>query len=463
MKRRAGTLMCAVVAVCLLVGGLSRTSPAGADETYPRDDTLRLNEVQHLASHNSYRQRSVWPIPLVVRLLEYGHAPLPVQLGFEGVRAVELDVHARPGGTFRVLHIPVVDERSTCETLVACLAELEAWSDANPMHAPIFVQIEPKDDLSSVKVSDHYDALDATIRSVLPPEKLITPDDVRGSHTSLVEAIAADGWPTLGETRGKMLFYLDVGAGPLTDNYLDGHPDLAGRVAFPNGSVGESWAVVFVENDPVSGFDEIQDLVSAGYIVRTRADDDVRPEPAQTAAALASGAQIVSTDFESPGHLARGDWSVSIPGGTPSGCNPVSAPADCTPADVESGIWARRPQRLRVDVRGPTSWSLDTELAPETFVVGIPGDEFLYQVTGSTVVPGATGGDATVSLEASTIIGLPLYVGSLKIRDPGAGVRLDVPLLFTPLARSGINGATGSAPWCSARGCGRVAFTVETL
>ncbi len=111
----------------------------------------------------------------------------------------------------------------------------------------------------------------------------------------------------------------------------------------------------------------------------------------------------------------------------------------------------------------PWSWSLDTELAPETFVVGIPGDEFLYQVTGGTVVPGATGGDATVSLEASTIIGLPLYVGSLKIRDPGAGVRLDVPLLFTPLARSGINGATGSAPWCSARGCGRVAFTVETL
>lgn len=467
MGLRAGIVGIRVtLAAAVLVGAVAQAPSADADG-YPEDGTLRLNHVQHLASHNSYRERSNWPVSLLVPVLDYSHAPLGLQLDLEGVRGLELDVLAATGGRFLVKHIPVVDENSTCTTLVACLQEIEDWSDANAGHAPLLVQIEPKDDLSSIKVADRYDQFDAAIRSVLPPEKLITPDDVRGTHESLVEAVAADGWPTLAESRGKVLFFLDVGAGPLTDKYVEGHPQLEGRVAFPNGAEGEPWAVVFVKNDPVGDFDEIQDLVSAGYIVRTRADDDVRPEPAQTAAALASGAQIVSTDFESPGHDAETDSAVTMPGGTPSRCNPVAAPPSCDASDIETGLWTPHGQHLSLQVSGPVSWSTSVDVAPGTFTIGVPGGDFLYRVAGTAVVPGAVGGDATVKILATPFLGLPLFLGSVVVEDPGAGVHAEIPLLFTPLSRKGVNGASGSTGWCSFAqpkpGCGKLVLSVETL
>jgi hypothetical protein len=57
-------------------------------------------------------------------------------------------------------------------------------------------------------------------------------------------------------------------------------------------------------------------------------------------AALASGAHFVSTDYEEP-NPAFSSYVVTIPGGTPARCNPVTAPADCSPTDVED------PERLR--------------------------------------------------------------------------------------------------------------------
>ena len=75
------------------------------------------------------------------------------------------------------------------------------------------------------------DALDAEIRSVFPPEQLITPDDVRGSARDAARGGRRhDGWPTLGESRGKVLFTLDNEG--KRDAYLAGHPSLQGRVLF---------------------------------------------------------------------------------------------------------------------------------------------------------------------------------------------------------------------------------------
>ena len=51
--------------------------------------------------------------------------------------------------------------------------------------------------------ADDLDALDAEIRSVFEPEELLVPDDVRGEHDSLEEAILTDGWPTLGADPGQ--------------------------------------------------------------------------------------------------------------------------------------------------------------------------------------------------------------------------------------------------------------------
>jgi hypothetical protein len=40
---------------------------------------------------------------------------------------------------FKVLHVPHIDYRTTCVTLVACLAQIDEWSRVNPRHVPIMV------------------------------------------------------------------------------------------------------------------------------------------------------------------------------------------------------------------------------------------------------------------------------------------------------------------------------------
>ena len=82
----------------------------------------------------------------------------------------------------------------------------------------------------------------------------------------------------------------------------------------------------------------IAELLRGGYIVRTRADDggvEARAnDPSRAAAALASGAQLVSTDYPVP---APSGYVVPTPG-RPARCNPVNAPPSigCTPQDVEN-------------------------------------------------------------------------------------------------------------------------------
>ena len=76
--------------------------------------------------------------------------------------------------------------------------------------------------------------------------------------------------------------------------------------------------------------------------MRTRADaDNVEPFAGDTSvrdAAFASGAQFVSTDYPEAvtGVPMTGPpYVVEIPGGTPSRCNPVTAPAECASTDIE--------------------------------------------------------------------------------------------------------------------------------
>ena len=46
------------------------------------------------------------------------------------------------------------------------------------------------------------------------------------------------------------------------------------------------------------------------------------------------GRTLISTDF--PGPTMGLEYFVTIPGGQPSRCNPLTAPPDCTPADIEA-------------------------------------------------------------------------------------------------------------------------------
>ncbi len=295
----------------------------------PMDDALRMNHLQAKGTHNSYHLRPA----IVGPDWDYSQAPLDEQLQSQGVRALELDIRwdARCG-RFRVFHLPILDPRSTCDLFTDCLGVVRRWSDAHPSHHPLFLQIEPKDAWDAPTTEQRMTAMEAEILSVFPRELVVTPDEVRGASASLPEAIAARGWPTLGATRGRVLFFIDR-SDSLRDVYTHGGRDLAGRLAFIDSEMGDPFAGVMVLNNPNGA--GVPAAVRAGYLVRVfswTAGDAVL-DPAVTRAGLESGAHIISTDF--PGMARGGVEGVRIPGGNPSRCNPLTAPTGCTPQAIE--------------------------------------------------------------------------------------------------------------------------------
>jgi len=336
---------------------------------------VRLNEVQVLGTHNSYH---IEPRPALLNLLiafdprlatlEYTHIPLPDQFDTQGIRQIELDVFADPdGGLFadrpildllgdptagdpvllepglKVLHVQDVDFESTCLTFVDCLRTVRRWSDRHRGHLPIMILIEAKDDPIPDPLDLGFvvplpvdaamlDAVDAEIRSVFPKKRLITPDDVRGDRTTLDEAVRLDGWPTLKQARGRVLFALDNG-GRVRNLYREGRPALEGRVLFTNSDPGSPDGAFLKLNNAIGRETDIRDAVAAGYIVRTRADADTLEarsgDTTTREAALASGAQFVSTDYPVPDPDFGTGYFVEIPGGAPGRCNPVNGPAAC--------------------------------------------------------------------------------------------------------------------------------------
>lgn len=386
-KRRIVALVSVVAALAgaaLVTGAPVSSRPSTADRAAAVagvDDDVHLNEIQVVGSHNSYKKMVSPPEEALRRsvinggadLMQYQHEPLGTQFQSRKVRQVEIDIYLdSAGGKYanpllrsaagvgpydpkmnkpgiKVLHIQDVDYASTCLTFVDCLTQMKTWSDANPSHVPIAVLVELKDDPLDFPgftfttpekfTAANIGSVDDEIRSVMDAGDLITPDDVRGSHPTLDEAVTTDGWPTLGASRGKFLFLMDNKGGYRT-NYLNGHPNLENRVLFTNADPGDPDAG-FVERNNSSDA-SIPGLVQSGYVVRTRADGDTKEARANDTgprdAALASGAQWVSTDYEGPG-LAVGfttPYSVEIPGGTVARCNPVNGPPTCEAALLDT-------------------------------------------------------------------------------------------------------------------------------
>jgi hypothetical protein len=105
---------------------------------------------------------------------------------------------------------------------------------------------------------------------------------------------------------------------------------------FTRGNPGDPDAAITMVNDPRGANQAvIQDLVKRGYIVRTRSDEPLSTvknrEYGRVEAALAGGAQLVTTDFPTVGMAARydSDLVAELPGGVPVRCNPVNAARNC--------------------------------------------------------------------------------------------------------------------------------------
>jgi hypothetical protein len=370
-----------IVTALFAVSGLSGL--AQQNDQAAQDKVVKINQIQVIGSHNSYhagfapneRAYLEKANPKALRGLDYGHAPLADQLS-AGVRQIEIDVFSdskggrfshlwlddqvvkaglpadapfdpqhemdKPG--FKVMHMQGFDERSTCHTFVACLTQVRSWSKQHPQHLPIFILVETKEgevkDLPDAPKTEPFtsavfDALDAEIRSVFSPEEMITPDEVRGKHKTLVEAVRACGWPTLAKARGRVIFLMDQKkAGPI---YAEGHPSLRGRVLFTNADPGAADAAFVEQNDGSAA--AIDDLVRQGYLIRTRSDEPT--EQARTNdtrrrdEVLASGAQMISTDYPRSEPASWSGYSVGLPDGLPARCNPVNKPTGCVDSLLE--------------------------------------------------------------------------------------------------------------------------------
>ncbi|MGS2723924.1 Ca2+-dependent phosphoinositide-specific phospholipase C [Porticoccus sp. GXU_MW_L64] len=346
----------AAVALAFLLQACSSEQPTVDEHSLP--DNIPINQLQNIGTHNSYHLFPYAGVAALAKELnyrpgdmsveeyahgfDYQHPSLTAQLEL-GVRHFEIDIYNDPeGGRFanfgvypmlrnagllsadehhdpdnrlsepgiKVFHLPETDFRSTCLLFKECLAEIKAWSDANPYHVPLMIQLEPKEKSYPAINPEHADIavlphdaaawkrLEAEILTVFPRQQLMTPDDVRGDSATLYAAISEHGWPQLGTVRGKVFFTLD-NRGSARDAYLQESANLQGRLLFADVDPGHPAAAFMVKNDP---FDiAIPGLVEQGYLIRTRADANTDParnnDNRQRDQAFVSGAHFITTDY----------------------------------------------------------------------------------------------------------------------------------------------------------------------
>ncbi|TVQ03702.1 MAG: hypothetical protein EA359_08845 [Balneolaceae bacterium] len=308
-------------------------------------------------------------IPNWAQDINYGHRPLDYQLTELNVRQLKLDIYADPVGGlyaepegailvnddefigrdemmepgFKVFHIQDADYRTTCLTFKSCLRIIRDWSLTNPSHLPVFVLVEVRDRFvgdwgpftftNPVPVDEAIlNKLDEEIWDVFEKTHVITPDEIRGAFDSIAEAIQRRGWPTLAQTRGRILFVLDNGD-PYREAYLSGSPNLEGRPMFVDSVPGENVAAFIKLEDAIYDIDVIREAVHRGYLVHTMSDFPVVEarfgNRYRVEHALPSGAHVISTVFPEPAPFESG-YFVTLPNTNGAGrCNPVSAPAGC--------------------------------------------------------------------------------------------------------------------------------------
>jgi len=337
-------------------------------QSHPLND-LKINEIQVIGSHNSYKKAILPEVYSylsqkdtlnVLPRIQYEHIPIPKQLDL-GLRNLEIDVYAdskggkyahpkildlvkttepfdpegkmkKPG--YKMIHITDIDYQTWYYTLEECLKDLKKWSDKHPDHDPVFITLEPKDGNANQfgTEPEHYtaqlfDDLDNELKKHLGKDRIITPDDIRGSYKTLNEAVLNKNWPKVKDVKGKFLFVLDNN-GENRNLYAKDHPSLKGRMIFTNSTPGTPESAVLFMNEPKKDNIVIKDLVKKGYIIRTRADADTMEARSEDYSrfeeAMQSGAQIITTDYYYPSKLFKSNYKVSFDNNTYERKNPLT-------------------------------------------------------------------------------------------------------------------------------------------
>jgi hypothetical protein len=322
----------------------------------------KLTDLTYIGSHNSYKQAlhpklMVWLNriePKTAQALDYGHPPLATQLSL-GLRLFELDIFYDPAGNlyqnplgdawlfrdesfsaqhsqalqmpgFKVLHAQDIDFRTHCITLAQCLSELTRFSIANPNHVPIVITFNLKSqtvDLPGFTEPLPFNqtafiGLQRTIIDHLGLTRIFRPAELQGQWTSLAAAVENNGWPLIKALRGKFLLVLDE-----SEETLRPYSALLAKpghnIFFKTPPIGHPDAAILILNDPIKQSAEIEQAVTKGYLVRTRADANTLEARTNDAtrrdAAFSSGAQLISSDYYRAEPRFKGYYEVRFESG----------------------------------------------------------------------------------------------------------------------------------------------------
>ncbi len=264
---------------------------------------IPLNGLRFIGTHNSYH---LWPrlfglpfLPIAFSAKHrYAQPPLGEQLdgvpgGPGAVRQIELDLHMRRfDDSIRVLHVPWIDNHTSCKTLQICLEQVMDWSEKRGgVHAPVLIWLEPKDKTPidrwmSLGFYERVDLMrvEEAVFEVIPRERILMPDDLRRGERTLPDAITHHGWPTLDALEGKFIFAL-LDESEHRQEYVGLSPlrNLEGRLMFVRSSAPtEPWAATFKIDNSVPTLEDMQVFGQEALADPELAALQVYPEPPTT-------------------------------------------------------------------------------------------------------------------------------------------------------------------------------------
>ncbi len=352
MRRSVGTLVALFTSVCV-----SACASGFVEEEDYKD--VRLNELQFIGSHNSFKiqpdslmtgamiayerrnaSSDIRRGPLIYERLSYGHLPIEVQLQL-GMRLFEFDLHAAdpktpfdPGAAYNdafgedrryeggvlpeiindgrilVYHVRDHDFRSTCIELSDCLGSMATWSKENPGHLPVIIYLEAKsnggtglslsaDGLTDGTPGDVF-GLEQWQRVQTDVEQILGMDSVyRPSQ------LARKGLNLRDSIKGFGWPYVDDLRGQFLfvvageDASKDAYSKITDPLFFTFRPIEHPDASFIIEFDPFSS--KVDYIVQKGFIASTYADYmlvEARENNTRKRDRLfAAGAQMISTDF----------------------------------------------------------------------------------------------------------------------------------------------------------------------
>ncbi len=301
---------------------------------------IRYDEVQYIATHNSYKEELTFFSKTVFNLFggffgmserqfEYSMPTLTEQLN-SGIRFFELDLiyMFRSGGWKTVCcHDPILDNKSHAFIFELALEEFFLWSENNPGHLPVTIFIEPKQDhlflpgMKPLGLEGIRELEQMAVERL--GEKLLTPGEMLGDSNNFKEMRETAGWPELKTMTDKFLFVLFP---HYNSKYTELDETMRSQAffmskwyhAYDEAAPDFNPNVPFImTNEPdtlYSGNNAIEYFLERNFFVRTRLDFFPEIDPARKELSMKLGTQLLTTDYPK-GNTNADDYYAAFEGG----------------------------------------------------------------------------------------------------------------------------------------------------